>query len=147
MARVFVSHASEDLALAREVYRWLVDAGHEVFLAQDLRDGIAVGEEWEQRLHDEPRLADAVVCIVTSASLASRWCTAEVAIARSRGSRILPVKAEPDVADTLLTSVQHADLTQDPDTVRPFLVEALRQVDAVWPDDRCPFPGLRAFDT
>ena len=45
MVRVFVSHASEDLALAREVYWWLADACHEVFLSQDLRDGITVGAD------------------------------------------------------------------------------------------------------
>ncbi len=50
MARIFLSHASEDLALAGELHRWLIEAGHQVFLDQDLRDGIAVGEEWEQRL-------------------------------------------------------------------------------------------------
>lgn len=72
MARVFVSHASEDRTLADEVHQWLVDAGHEVFLAQNLRDGIAVGQEWEQRLHDELQLADAVVCLLTSAFLAVR---------------------------------------------------------------------------
>lgn len=114
MARVFVSHASEDLVLAREVHRWLLDAGHEVFLAQDLRDGIAIGEEWEQRLHDELRLVDAVVCMVTSAYLASRWCAVEIANAQSRGSKLLPVKAEPGMADPLLKSIQHADLTQGP---------------------------------
>ncbi|MGH3929001.1 MAG: toll/interleukin-1 receptor domain-containing protein, partial [Pseudonocardiaceae bacterium] len=111
MARVFVSHAGEDLALAREVHRWLIGAGHEVFLAQDLRAGIAVGEAWERRLHDELRRADAVVCLVTSASVGSRWCTAEVTIARYRGSRLLPVRAEPNVVDPLLASVQHTDLT------------------------------------
>ena len=146
MAGVFVSHASEDLALAREVHQWLIDAGHEVFLAQDLRDGIAVGEEWEQRLHDELRRADAVLCVVTSASLASRWCTAEVAIARSRGIRLLPLQAEPGVADPLLKAVQHTNLTRDPVTARTALIEALRLVDAAWPDDRSPFPGLRPFE-
>jgi WD40 repeat protein len=145
VARVFVSHATENLMVAREVHGWLINAGHAVFLAQDLRDGIVVGEEWEQRLHDELRRADAVVCVVTSAYLASWWCTAEVAIARSRGSKLLPVQAEPGVAHPLLKSVQHADLTQDPDTVRLFLIKALRRVDAVWPDDRSPFPGLRPF--
>jgi WD40 repeat protein len=146
VARVFVSHAREDLALARDVHQRLIEAGHEVFLAQDLRDGIAVGEEWEPRLHDALRLADAVVCVVTAAYLASRWCTAEVAIARSRGSRLLPVQAEPDVVDPLLRSVQHTDFTRDPDTVCLFLVEALRLVDAAWPDDRSPFPGLRPLE-
>ena len=50
MAKVFVSHASEDHLVAAELYQWLIGDGHEVFLDQDLRDGIALGEEWEQRL-------------------------------------------------------------------------------------------------
>src|SRR5687768_14387829 len=63
MARVFLSHASEDHRLAHEVLGWLAEAGHEVFLDQDLRAGIAVGEEWEQRLFERLRWADAVVCL------------------------------------------------------------------------------------
>jgi hypothetical protein len=62
---VFVSHASEDAVLAGEVHRWLRDDAHEVFLDRDLRDGVAVGEEWEQRLHERLRWADAVVCIAS----------------------------------------------------------------------------------
>ena len=104
LARVFVSHASEDQLVAARLHRWLVDDGHEVFLDRDLRDGIAVGEEWEQRLHERLRWADAVVCVVTSASVASPWCTAEVGIARSRGSRLLPVLAEPGMVHPLLGS-------------------------------------------
>ena len=73
MARVFVSHSSADAALSGQVHEWLVADGHEVFLDRDLRDGIAVGEEWEQRLHERLRWADAVVCLLTSAYLASVW--------------------------------------------------------------------------
>ena len=47
VARVFVSHASEDHVVAAELHQWLVDDGHDVFLDQDLRDGIALGEDWE----------------------------------------------------------------------------------------------------
>ncbi|MGQ0779015.1 MAG: toll/interleukin-1 receptor domain-containing protein, partial [Pseudonocardiales bacterium] len=150
MARVFISHASEDLALAGELHRWLVDDGHEVFLDQDLRDGIAVGEEWEQQLHERLRWANAVVCVITSAYLASKWCTSEVSIARSRGNRLLPVQAEPGVTQPLLKSIQHTDLTPDRAVARAALAEALRRVDDVgdsdWPDDRSPFPGLLPFD-
>ncbi|MGH3931501.1 MAG: toll/interleukin-1 receptor domain-containing protein, partial [Pseudonocardiaceae bacterium] len=78
MARVFISYAREDLARAREVRHWLVDSRHEVFLDQDAQDGIPVGEAWRQRLGERLRWADAVVCVVTSASVASSWCTAEV---------------------------------------------------------------------
>ena len=147
MVRVFISHASEDIALAREVRGWLDDDHHEVFLARDLRDGIVVGEQWRQRLHEQLRGADAVVCVVTSAYLASPWCTAEVAIAQSRDSELLPVLAEPGVVHPLLTDVQHTDWTRNP---RAALAEALRRIDDGggfgWPDDQSPFPGLRPFD-
>ena len=95
MARVFVSHASKDATLAAEVHRWLVADSHEAFLDRDLSDGILAGEQWQQRLHERLRWADALVCILTSAYVASPWCTAEVGIAQSRGSRLLPVQAEP----------------------------------------------------
>lgn len=75
MARVFVSHASEDGECAAELHRWLVGEGHEVFLDGDPRDGLRVGEEWERRLHERLRWADAVVCVVTSAAVASTWCS------------------------------------------------------------------------
>jgi WD40 repeat protein/energy-coupling factor transporter ATP-binding protein EcfA2 len=150
VARVFVSHASQDRECAGHLHQWLVGEGHEVFLDQDLRDGIPVGEEWERRLHERLRWADAVLCVVTSAHLGSVWCTAEVGIALSRGSRVLPVRAEPGVAHPLLRSLQHADLTVDSTVARAALMEELRRVDAAggggWPDDRPPFPGLRAFD-
>ncbi|MDQ3762533.1 MAG: toll/interleukin-1 receptor domain-containing protein [Actinomycetota bacterium] len=150
MARVFISHASEDLACADQLHQWLVAEGHEVFLDQDLRDGITIGDGWEQRLHERLRWADAVVCVVTPAAVASPWCSAEVGIALSRGSRLLPVLAEPGVDHPLLTSAQYADLTADPTAAHAALVEALRRVDAAgglgWPDDRSPFPGLRPLD-
>ncbi|MGH3854795.1 MAG: toll/interleukin-1 receptor domain-containing protein, partial [Pseudonocardiaceae bacterium] len=141
MARVFLSHASEDIALASELHRWVVEAGHEVFLAQDLGVGISAGEPWRQRLHERLRWADAVVCVATSAYLASTWCAAEIAIAQSRGSELLPVLAEPGAVHPLLTDVQHIDLNRNP---RAALTEALGQVG--WPDGRSPFPGLRSFD-
>jgi TIR domain len=74
--------------------------------------------------------ADAVVCVVTSSYLTSLWCTAEAGIALSRGSRVLPVRAESGVNHPLLTSLQYADLTVDPTVARAALVEELRRVDA-----------------
>jgi WD40 repeat protein/energy-coupling factor transporter ATP-binding protein EcfA2 len=150
VARVFVSHASEDLVLACDVHRWLIETGHEAFLDQDLRDGIVVGEQWRHRLHERLRWADAVVCVVTSAYLASPWCTTEVAVAQSRGSWLLPLRVESDAAHPLLAEVQYTDVTRDPVAARAAVAEALRRIDAAgglgWPDDRSPFPGLRPFD-
>lgn len=50
MARVFVSHAGDGVEPARQVHLWLVDEGHQVFLDQDRRDGIAIGDRWRERL-------------------------------------------------------------------------------------------------
>ncbi len=151
MAKVFLSHASEDLWFVEQVHGWLVEDGHEVYFYRDLRDGVAVGEDWEKRLYERLRWADALVCVVTSAYVASQWCTAEVAIARSRGSRLLPVLAESGVTHPLLRSFQYADATGNGSAARVSLAEALRRVDQTgglgWPDERSPFPGLRAFDT
>jgi hypothetical protein len=50
VARVFVSYASADRECAGQLHEWLVAEGHEVFLDRDLGNGIAVGEEWGNRL-------------------------------------------------------------------------------------------------
>jgi hypothetical protein len=126
MARVFVSHSSTDAALAAEVHRWLVDDGHKAFLDQDLSDGILAGEGWQQRLHERLRWADAVVCVLTSAYIASPWCSAEVGIAQSRGSRLLPVQAEPGVRHPLLNSVQYVDMTADAAAARAAGIDITR---------------------
>jgi hypothetical protein len=149
VAKVFISHASEDSAVALKVEQWLVADGHETFLDQDVRRGIRLGEEWERRLYERLRWADAMVCIVTSAYVTSTWCAAEVGIARSQGSRLLPLRAEPGRLHPLLDSVQQVDMAAGESAARARLAEALRLVDAVggfgWSDDREPYPGLRSF--
>ena len=153
MAKVFVSHASEDHLVAAELYEWLIGDGHEVFLDQDLRDGIALGEEWEQRLYERLRWADAVVCLVTASYRRSVWCAAEVGVARSKGSRLLPLRAEPGEVHPLLapSRYQYGDLVRDPIAARAALREALYRLSvgggSGWEDGRSPFPGLRRFDT
>jgi hypothetical protein len=150
VARVFISYSSKDRGLANEVHDWLAGDGHEVFLDHHPDDGIAIGEEWEQRLYERLRWADAMVCLITSAYLASPWCSAEVGVARSHGSRLLPLLAERGVEYPLLEWSQYADLATDPVAARAALTAALRRVDAAggwgWPDGRSPFPGLRSFD-
>ena len=146
MAHVFISHAGEDSAVAADVRGWLVAEGHTVFFDRDPHDGIIVGEEWERRLYEQLRRADATLCVITGAYLRSTWCVAEVAIARSRGALLLPVVAEKGVTHPLLTQLHYTDV----EAAREPVLEALRRIDHAggtgWSDDRSPFPGLRAFD-
>jgi TIR domain-containing protein len=145
MIKAFVSYAGTDRERADELHQWLVTEGHEVFLAHDLRDGIVAGEQWRLRLYEKLRWADAVVCVLTRAYVASPWCTAEVVIAQSRGSRLIPILDEPKVVHPLLSDVQHIDRTRNPVAAYAALAGALRRVDAGggfgWTDDQSPFPG------
>jgi WD40 repeat protein/energy-coupling factor transporter ATP-binding protein EcfA2 len=153
VARVFVSHASQDHLLAAELHDWLASGGHSVFLDQHLQDGLALGEDWEQRLYERLRWADAVVCLITSEYCNSAWCAAEVGIARFQGCRLVPLQAEPNCAHPLLVPSRHhyTDWVGDPVRAREALSEALRRMGATgawdWPGGRPPFPGLRRFDT
>ena len=121
MARVFISYARTDAEVAGRVRGWLVDAGHEVFLDRDVDAGIRVGEDWQERLHERLRWADAVVCLVSAASVASAWCVGEVATALSRGSRVLPLQVEPGVRHPLLTRLQHEAVDRDDGDARARL--------------------------
>ena len=153
MARVFVSHASQDHLLAAELHDWLTKQGHNVFLDQDLRDGIVLGEDWEQRLYERLRWADAVLCLITASYCESAWCTAEVGIARFEGCRLLPLQAQPGQVHPLLMPSRHqyTDWVGDPERARHALGEALRRMGPTggwdWPGGLSPFPGLRRFDT
>ncbi|MGW6448159.1 toll/interleukin-1 receptor domain-containing protein [Lentzea sp. NPDC055074] len=144
MARVFISHATQNVAIATQIRDWL-DHDHETFLEVHPDDGIQVGEAWRERLHHELRKADAVVCVVSEASVVSSWCTAEVAIADALGCLLLPVQLDGVIHPLIghLNHIPHA-------TARTHLEKALRQFDAggrKLAKDQEPFPGLDAFST
>lgn len=105
--------------------QWLVDGGHEVFLDQDLRDGIALGEPWEQRPHERLRWANAVVCVITSVYRDLVWCAAEIGAAQSRDSQQLSLRAGPNAVHPLLTALQHFDYPADPPAARVAVLAAL----------------------
>ena len=150
MARLFISYATPDRAIADEVSGWLRAAGHEPFLDHDLRDGISVGEAWKQRLYRELRKVDAVIGVVTSSFVASNWCSAEVGIADSRGCRLMPLRAEAGVVHPLMQDLQYVDYLADPQQARDRVLQTVRSLDDVggtWREGDNPFPGLSPFTT
>jgi hypothetical protein len=92
VARVFISYATPDRAIADEVSSWLRAAGHEPFLAHDLRNGTGAGEGWKQRLYDELREVDAVIGVMTSSFAASAWCSVEFGAGDHANHRISPTQ-------------------------------------------------------
>jgi WD40 repeat protein len=149
MARVFLSHASADVAATDRVHGWLVEDGHEVFLDRHPRTGIAPGDEWAERLHERLRWADATVCLLTRAYAASTWCAAEVAVARSRGGLVVPVRVEAGAGHLLLDDLHTIEADGDDGDARRRLAGLLVPLGAgplSVPDDLPPFPGLAPLD-
>ncbi len=153
VARVFISYASQDTEAARTLSTYLRDSlgtQHDVFLA---RDRIPAGEDWAQRLSEELRDTDALVCLVTPSFTQSLWCAAEIAVARTLGKRIIPLAAGADSTKIpMLERVQFIDYAVDIPSARQELVGQLQAfVDAggvapppgAW---QSPFPGLAPFD-
>ena len=148
MARIFISYATPDRAVADEVSEWLRAAGHEPFLDRDLRDGISVGENWKQRLYRELREVDAVIGVVTSSFVTSNWCSVELGIADARGCRLMPLRAEGGVVHPLMQHLQYVDYDADPQQARDQVLQTVRRLDdnsGTWREGDNPFPGLEPF--
>jgi WD40 repeat protein len=149
MARVFVSYAGADLARAHEICEWLREDGHDPFMDRDRRGGILGGEVWKERLHRELRRADAVVCVVTAAFVASEWCAREMWIADALQRHLVPFLLDPEIRHPIFETVQHVDYLADPADARDRLLRTLRDLDArgrvQWQEGRNPFPGLDPF--
>jgi WD40 repeat protein/energy-coupling factor transporter ATP-binding protein EcfA2 len=151
MAALFLSHSGRDNDIAARLFSRLEEAGFvALFLDADPERGIAAGRAWERELYSQLRRSDAVVFVASASAVASRWCFAEVALARSLGKPVFPVRVERDVDMALLDDVQWVDLAEG-DVAIARLLAGLRRAgldpaDAfAWDPTRSPYPGLRPF--
>jgi hypothetical protein len=134
--------------MAARVQGLLRQAGIQAFLDFDVGSGIPPGRRWECEIYAGVRRSDALVFLVSSASVGSPCCFAEVSLARSLRQPILPILLRPGVQHPLLVDTQWLDIAQaDAETLGRWLQQAgLGTGDAITPPDgRPPYPGLRPF--
>ena len=78
MARIFISHNSNDAKEAAALKRWLTDNGwDDTFLDIDAKDGLSPGERWKDALKNAADRCEAVLCLVSPTWLASAECKLE----------------------------------------------------------------------
>ena len=150
MGNIFISHSSKDRDFAESLVNAL--RGHEyesLFLSSDALDGIHAGQEWEKELYQKLRTSDAVIFIASSASIRSHWCFAEVAIARSLGKRIFPIRIG-EARFPLLSGLQWVQVQHESeawlDQLWPELARAVDTLESLpWRGDN-PYPGLAPFE-
>jgi WD40 repeat protein/energy-coupling factor transporter ATP-binding protein EcfA2 len=154
MASVFVSHSSRDRAVTERVVGRLRAAGFAaLFVDFDPEQGIPAGRNWEQELYAQLRRSDAVIFLANEASVTSRWCFAELSLARSLGQPVFPLRLQRGVALPLLADVQWTDLTDwtNAEAALTRLLAGLRSAGLdpadsfAWDPNRSPYPGLVPF--
>src|SRR3954467_5678064 len=126
MASGFVSHSSQARAVTEPVAAQLRAAGFAaLFVDFDPDQGIPAGRNWERELYPQLRRSDAVIFLASAASVASRWCFAELSLARSLGHPVFPLRLQVGVELSLLADVQWVDLG-DPEAGLARLLAGLR---------------------
>ena len=153
MGSLFVSHSSRDSAEVARLCGWLtVEGFRSFFLDFDPERGFAVGAKWEAELYAQLRRADGVLFVGSPASVASQWCFAELAMARSLGKTILPVVIKAGGSHPLLVDTQTVDLIgidgRGLERLRRRLSAAELDPERTfeWDPGRSPFPGLESFE-
>ena len=150
--RVFISHNSaHDRLLAISFAERLRAEGYtSTFLSVDVVGGIEPGTEWERELYAEMRRCDLVIYISTRNSAKSKWCFAEIVLARSLNKPVIPIQCSEGEPDSLLKDTQWINYFREGDLAFFRLWSALksRALSALpeWDTRRDPYPGLRAFE-
>ena len=91
MATIFLSHASRDDDLARQVEDWLAVNGFDDLFAD--HSDIRGGDKWTEALRRAKGSCRVVLCLVTPNWLASDECFGEFTAAWYAGKRIIPLLA------------------------------------------------------
>lgn len=93
MARLFISYTSQDRNFAEQLKSELQALGHTPWWFDE---GVTVGQKWQEAILDQLKKVDALIILVSEASLRSSWVNHELgaalAYSEERGSpAIIPV--------------------------------------------------------
>jgi hypothetical protein len=157
---IFISHSTNDKHFALDLHQWLLQKGYDpaqVFLDSDADSGIQAGADWKEALHDGLKRCSALIVLYSNHWRVSDWCSYELGHARATGKSIFPILIENIPIVGMAGEYQAARLFQDRADALGRLWRSLQENHLgpkdtfLWPhpglkDDKCPFPGLPAFD-
>lgn len=153
MAKLFISHSSQDKSEAIQIMNWLESNGFQyLFLDSDARHGIKPGSEWEKVLYREIRQAHGFIFLLSNNWLNSQWCGFEYLRARELGKAIFPLRIQPQLNTNIAHDIQHLDLTESRDRSLQRLHAELTELTLSthrgfdWDKNRSPYPGMMAFE-
>jgi WD40 repeat protein len=151
MASLFLSYSSRDRPAAARIRDRLAAEGFAaLYIDFDPDQGTPAGRSWERELYAQLRKTDALIFLASAASVASRWCFAELSLARSLGKPVFPLRLEDGAQLPMLEDVQWVNLAEG-DGAFTRLMTGLRRAGLdpadsfAWDPHRAPYPGLEPF--
>ena len=112
--RIFFSHSSVDVRVAKAVEEWLTKQfprlGGQIFLDVSPETGILPGQRWKETLRDASASCEAVICLLSRNWDASHECRAEYRAAELLNKQIFVARLEPSDADLFTSEWQRCDL-------------------------------------
>lgn len=124
MARIFISHSSQNNADAMALNNWLSEQGwkDEIFLDLDPKRGIATGDRWERKLREAADRCEVILFLVSKAWLASEWCLKELNLANKLNKRPFGILIEDipiaDLPSELTSAWQQVNLASGSDHIQ-----------------------------
>nr|WP_243165871.1 toll/interleukin-1 receptor domain-containing protein [Anaerofilum hominis] len=127
--RVFISHATGDLAFARALATDLLEAGYQVFLDDW---SIELGEDIIAKISQGIEASKAMIPLISEAFLSSVFCRDEwtayyMSFAKEQPDSIYPVILDDSQPPALLASKKYARIREDRD-YQQFLEPLLRSL-------------------
>ena len=105
MPRLFISHSSKNDDWAIALKDWLVREGwsgeDDVFLDLDPDRGISAGQRWAHALEDAATRCEAVLFLVSSDWLVSKWCADEYQLASKLNKKLFALLIDDVAFDQL----------------------------------------------
>jgi hypothetical protein len=135
---VFISHATEDLAIAQEAEAVLEASGFDPWLDRsDIRFGALLGRQLTRGI----QASRAVVLLWSSAAAGSRWVASEVLQSFHAGRFIVPCVLDDAPLPQFLSRSVYLDLRRGSAEALEQLAEKLREV----PGGRNDFHAIRSY--
>lgn len=127
MARVFLSHSTQDKEFVEQLAVRLQEAGLDVWYD---KWEIKIGDSIAERINDGITRADFLVVVLSKNSVKSKWVRREIDAAlaadiEGKGAFILPVLVEKCPVPPLLSGKRYASFHDSPDKAFQELLEAL----------------------
>ncbi|WP_267642978.1 toll/interleukin-1 receptor domain-containing protein [Haloarchaeobius amylolyticus] len=115
-AQVFVTHASEDLDLAQDLFGTVRNLPVGVHLAMEELEAGRTRSDLKGRLAN----ADVVVAVLTAEGVADHWVNQEIGFATARGIPVLPLYEPPVDRPGYLANVEGVQLDREEVPVTVF---------------------------